>query len=195
MTHLPPVTFFDLETTGLDPRKGHRILEVAGVRITDGVIRTEETFSSLVNPERDIPWEARKVNNISEEDVKDAPGIDTVLPQFLEFAKGTVLIAHNAAFDYGFLEVEKEFCWGFIELPECLCSMKLSQSLYPTEFRHSLDVLTKKFGLVLPAARHRALADTLLAAEVFLQMIDQGKIRSLEDLRKKASLKQMAKTK
>ncbi len=193
MTNLPPLTFFDLETTGLDPRKGHRIIEIAGVKIIDGIIRPEETFVSLVNPDRDIPWEARQVNKISEEDVKGAPGIDVVLPQFLEFAKGTTLVAHNAAFDYSFLEVEKEYCWGYTDLPECLCSMKLSQALYPTEFRHSLDVISKKFGLALPAERHRALADTLLAAEALLKMTEQGKIRSLEDLRKKASLKQMAK--
>ena len=195
MSTLPPLTFFDLETTGLDAKKGHRIIEIAGVHIIDGVIRAEETFASLVNPERDIPWEARQVNKISDEDVKNAPGIDTVLPQFLEFAKGTTLIAHNAAFDFSFLEIEKEYCWGFVDLPECLCSMKLSQALYPTEFRHSLDVLSKKFNLSFPEARHRALADTLLAAEALLKMIEQGKIRSIEDLRKKAGLKQLTKAK
>jgi DNA polymerase-3 subunit epsilon len=118
----------------------------------------------MVNPEREIPFEARQVNKISDEDVKNAPTIDAVLPQFLEFAKGSLLFAHNAAFDFGFLDSEKQYCWGYVDLPECHCTMRLSQSLYPTEFRHSLDVLSKKFSLtVMPGMRHRALADAILA--------------------------------
>ncbi len=193
MTTLPPLTFFDLETTGLDPRKGHRIIEIAGIRIEDGKILEERNFVSMVNPERDIPWEARQVNKISEEQVKDAPTIDAVLPQFLEFARGTSLVAHNAAFDYGFLQVEKEYCWGYVELPECFCSMLLSRSLYPTEFRHSLDVLCKKFDLTMPAERHRALADTVLAAQAFMKMLELNNITKLESLRKRCALPQLAK--
>ncbi len=191
MPTLPPITVFDLETTGLDPRKGHRIIEIAAVRVENGEIQRETGFVSFVNPERDIPWEARQVNKISDEEVKTAPTIDTVLPQFLEFAKGSVLIAHNAAFDTGFLEVEKQYCWGYTDLPECLCTMRLSQSLYPTEFRHSLDVICRKFGLTMPSMRHRALADAILAAEALLKMLAAGNISSIEMLRKKASLKQL----
>jgi|GEM_PF-415098 len=190
MISLPPLTVFDLETTGLDPKKGHRILEIAGVRIEDGVI-TDKTFVSLVNPERDIPWEAKQVHKIDESDVADASTIDAVLPQFLEFAAGSTLIAHNAAFDYGFLTCEKDFCWGYIELPESLCSMRLSQSLYPHEFRHSLDVLTRKFNLQMPEDRHRALSDCYLAADAILKMIEQGPVKSFEELRKRAGLKQL----
>lgn len=190
MTTFPPLTVFDLETTGLDPKKGHRIIEIAGVRIEEGNV-TDKTFVSLVNPERDIPWEAKQVNKIDEADVATAPTIDAVLPQFLEFATGSVLIAHNAAFDHGFLTAEKEFCWGYIELPECLCSMRLSQSLYPTEFRHSLDVLIRKFNLDMPADRHRALSDCYAAADAILKMIDQGPVRTFEELRKRAGLKQL----
>ncbi len=200
MPALPPLTVFDLETTGLDPKKGHRIIEIAGVRVEphmsaqgDATLRVceEKTFVSLVNPERDIPWGAKQVNKIDEADVKDAPTIETVLPQFLTFAQGTILIAHNAAFDHGFLTCEKEYCWGYVDLPECLCSMRLSQSLYPTEFRHSLDVLCRKFNLQMPVERHRALADTILAAQAIIKMIELNKITSVEQLRKKAGLKQL----
>jgi DNA polymerase III epsilon subunit len=186
---LPPITIFDLETTGLDPKKGHRILEIAGVRIENGQV-TDKTFASMVNPERDIPWEAKQVNKITEEDVKNAPTIDVVLPQFLDFAAGTTLLAHNASFDYGFLSAEKEYCWGYIDLPECYCTMKLSQSLYPTEFRHSLDVISKKFDLPLPAERHRALADTVLLAQAFLKMMESGKVKNFEDLCRKANFRE-----
>lgn len=186
---LPALTVFDIETTGLDPRKGHRIVEIAGVRIENGKI-TEKTFESFVNPERPIPPESRQIHGISDQDVNAAPTIMSVLPEFLAFAQGTILVAHNAAFDMGFLECEKEFCWGYVELPECFCSMRLSQSLYPTAFRHSLDVLSERFGMTLPQGRHRALPDVLQTAQILLKMIDFGKIQSCDELRKKARLAQ-----
>jgi DNA polymerase III epsilon subunit len=190
---LPSLTIFDIETTGLDPRRGHRIIELAGVRIEGGKITTEKTFCSMVNPERDIPWEAKQVHKISEADVKDAPTIDLVLPQFLDFAKGSILVAHNAEFDYGFLESEKQFCWGYVDLPECLCTMRLSQSVFPTEFRHNLDIVSTRLGLTMEGSRHRALDDAMLTAQAMLKMLEKGRISSLDELRRKASLKQMVK--
>jgi DNA polymerase III epsilon subunit-like protein len=133
------------------------------------------------------------VNKISEEEVKTAPTIDGVLPQFLEFARGTILLAHNASFDMGFMEIEKQYCWGYTDLPECLCTMRLSQSLFPQEFRHSLDVLCRKYGLSMPEMRHRALADAILAAEALLKMMEIGKVQSMDDLRRRAGLKQLTK--
>jgi DNA polymerase III epsilon subunit len=189
MSALPPLTVFDLETTGLDPKRGHRVIEIAGVRWENGV--PGETFASFVNPERSIPWEAKQIHKISDEEVKTAPTIDAVLPRFLEFAKGSVLVAHNAAFDVGFLEMERQFCWGYVELPEALCTMRLSQNLYPREFRHNLDILARKFSLTVTAERHRALADALLAAQALQKMITDNNIDSMEKLRKMASLKQL----
>jgi DNA polymerase III subunit epsilon len=192
MASLPPITVFDTETTGLDPQKGHRIVEIAGVRIENGVIMEEMAFTSFVNPERDIPWEAKQINHISDSDVANAPTIMTVLPEFLEFAKGSVLFAHNAQFDMGFLTHEKEFCWGYVELPECLCTMRLSQSLYPTAFRHNLDILSERFALPLPLNRHRALPDVIQTAKILLKMIEQGKIQSMDELRRRAAIQQLA---
>ncbi|MFH1444857.1 MAG: 3'-5' exonuclease [Candidatus Peregrinibacteria bacterium] len=188
---LPAFTVFDVETTGLDPRQGHRILEIAGVRVEDGKILEEHTFSQLVNPERPIPWEAKKIHHISDEEVLTAPTIDAVLPEFLRFAGNSLLVAHNAEFDMGFLLREKECCWGYIELPESICTMKLSKSLFPHEFRHNLDVVALRLGVALPAQRHRALPDVLTTASALLKLIEIGKITSLEDLQKKASLRQM----
>lgn len=189
MASLPPITVFDTETTGLDPRSGHRIIEIAGVRIEDGVIKQDQTFVSLINPEREIPYEAKQVHKISDEQVKDAPRVEDVLPKFLDYAKGTILVAHNASFDMGFLEHEKEYCWGYIDLPECLCTMKLSQSVFPKEFRHNLDVISRRFDLQMPSDRHRALSDVLLTAEVFLRLIAAGNITSVDELRKRAGLR------
>ncbi len=187
MPSLPPLTVFDVETTGLDPRKGHRIIELAGVRIEQGII-TDLTFNSFVNPERDLPREAQQINKITVADVADAPTIMTVLPQFLEFAQGTMLVAHNAAFDKGFLEMEKEFCWGYVELPQFLCTMRLSQSLFPTAYRHNLDVLSERFNMPLPEGRHRALPDVIQTAKILLKMLEFGRIQSMDELKRRASL-------
>ncbi len=181
-TPLPPLTVFDVETTGLDPRKGHRIIEIAGVRIENGTMDETKTFVELVNPERDIPWEARQVNKITDEEVRGAAGIEEVLPKFLEFASGSILVAHNARFDMGFLSCEKEMCWGYLELPECLCTMLLSRALFPREFGHNLDMVSRRLHLTIPAARHRALPDVLLTAQALIKMIELGEIESMEDL-------------
>lgn len=191
MPTLPSFTVFDTETTGLDPSKGHKIIEIAGIRIEDGQILDDKPFVQLVNPEREIPWEAKRVNHISDEEVCDAPTIDQVLPKFLEFAKGSILVAHNAAFDMGFMKHEKEHCWGYIDLPECLCTMKLSRNLFPSEFRHSLDIVAQRLKLNIPENRHRALPDVLLTANALLAMLTQNNIQTLEDLRKAASWKQL----
>lgn len=188
---LPPLTIFDIETTGLDPLRGHRIIEIAGVRMENGVMQEDSAFVTLVNPEREIPWDARQVNKINDEEVKNAPTIDLVLPQFLEFAKGSLLVAHNASFDMGFLEAEKQFCWGFIELPECLCTLTLARNLYPGDFRHSLDALCKKFSLKETPHRHRALADVMLTGQALQKMM--GRIPSFEELKKRAAVKVLAK--
>lgn len=193
MASMPPITVFDTETTGLDPRSGHRIIEIAGVRVENGVIHEEQSFISLVNPERMIPWEAKRIHKIEDADVLAAPTIDQVLPSFLSFAAGSILVAHNASFDMSFLEREKEFCWGYVELPECFCTMLLSRTLYPREFSHSLDNVSRRFGLSIPHARHRALPDVLLTANVLLKMMEVGNIHSVEELRKKAAVKSTAK--
>lgn len=188
MATLPPLTVFDVETTGLDPTKGHRIIEIAGIRIEDGMVDETKNFVSLVNPERDIPWEAKQVNKISDDDVRSAPGIEEVLPKFLEFAQGTILVAHNAGFDMGFLQCEKELCWGYIDLPECLCTMRLSRTLFEREFGHSLDAVARRLNLTLPQARHRALPDVILTAHALLKMIELGGITHIDDLRSIAGL-------
>ncbi len=190
---LPPITVFDVETTGLDPRRGHKIVEIAGIRIENGVTDESKSFVSLVNPERLIPWEARQVNKISDDDVRGAPTIDQVLPKFLEFASDSLLVAHNAAFDVSFLQSEKEFCWGYVELPECLCTMKLSQSVFPNEFYHNLDALSRRLNLTFPENRHRALPDVLLTANAFLAMTEKWGIRSIDELRKRAGIQMMSK--
>ena len=190
MSAFQPFTVFDVETTGLDPKRGDRIIEIAGIRIENGQI-LDQTFVELVNPEREIPWEAKRVNKIEDADVATAPTIDQVLPQFLDFAQGSILVAHNAQFDMGFLQQEKECCWGYIELPEHLCTMELSKKIFPHEFRHNLDVLGGRLGLEIPEARHRALPDVILPAKALMIMMEMGNIQTMDQLRKMAGKPQV----
>tara|TARA_Y100000310_G_scaffold316294_1_gene367809 strand:+ start:1278 stop:1856 length:579 start_codon:yes stop_codon:yes gene_type:complete len=185
---LPSFTVFDVETTGLDPTRGDKIIEIAGMRIEDGKLQEETTFVELVNPERAIPWEAKRVNKIDDVDVAGAPTIDQILPQFLEFANDSILVAHNAQFDMGFLQQEKQHCWGYVEIPECLCTMKLSQTIFPTEFRHNLDVLSQRLELTSPPGRHRALPDVILTAQALLKMMEMGGVQSFEELKEKCGM-------
>jgi DNA polymerase-3 subunit epsilon len=99
-----------------------------------------------------------------------------------------VLVAHNASFDMGFLATEKEFCWGYIELPECFCTMRLSQHLWPTAFRHTLDQVAVRLQLPIPKDRHRAMPDVLLTADALTAMLPLAKVGSIEQLRKVAGL-------
>ncbi len=188
---LPSFTIFDVETTGLDPRRGDKIIEIAGVRCENGVAHEDTAFRELVNPEREIPVEARHIHRITEAEVLSSPTIDQVLPRFLEFSAGTILIAHNAEFDMRFLRVEKELCWGYVDLPECLCTMELSRSLFPKEFRHTLDAVATRLGIPVPPLRHRALPDVLLTAAAFLKLLEVGKITSLDELKRRAGQKQL----
>ena len=181
-------TVFDVETTGLSAPSGDRIVEIGAVRIEGGEIRSASPFLSLVNPQREIPWEARSINGITEDELVHAPTIDAVLPQFLEFAKDSILVAHNAEFDMGFLHAEKEMCWGYIDIPECLCTLTLSRTLSPHEYRHSLDAVATRLGVTLPlTGRHRALPDVLLTAQVFLKLLERGHINTLSELQAKAA--------
>ena len=180
-------TVFDVETTGLNPRAGDRIVEIAGVRIEGGEVREETSFTSLVNPERRMSWEARAVHRLRDEDLMKAPTIAEVLPRFLAFAEDSILVAHNAIFDRSFLGAEKEMCWGYVDIPECFCTLCLSRAVQPGEYRHNLEAVALRLGFTLPTVRHRALPDVLLTARILLKLSALGNIRSVEELRARAT--------
>ena len=93
----------------------------------------------------------------------------------------------------GFLRNEKEYCWGYLELPAYLCTMKMSRKLYPNAYRHSLDSLAERFAIPFRDA-HRALPDALIAAQALLKMLEHGNIRSVEELRSKAGRKRLVRS-
>lgn len=181
-------TVFDIETTGLDPRASHRIVEIGAVRIGGGRIDSSHTFHSLVNPERPVPKEAERIHGIQTKELQSSPTSMEVIPLFLSFASSSILVAHNAPFDLSFLSVEKDSCWGYVELPECLCTLEFSKHLFPKEARHHLDAVASRLGLPAPAGRHRALSDARLTAEVFLRLLSKSNVRTLDELRRLASV-------
>lgn len=159
---------FDLETTGLSPR-ADAILEIGAVVVEGGRV-TQETFHSLVNPGRPIPWFVTRVHGIRDGMVASSPSLETVLPAFLDFVGDRTLVAHNAGFDMGFIS-ENAARLGLRAPRTAHCTMELSRRIFPTERRHNLDALCERLGLE-PSSRHRALGDAEVTAHAFVRMSD-----------------------
>lgn len=162
-------TIFDVETTGLNPQAGDRIIEIAAVQMENDVIDEENAFVSLVNPRRPIPPESTEVTKITDSMVADAPFIEEVLPKFLEYIKDTTLIAHNAEFDMGFLRTEMKNCHISQDLPKHLCTMEMSKNIFSFQTLHNLDIVMFRMKVEATGDRHRALTDVLATAEVLKQ--------------------------
>ena len=158
-------TIFDTETTGLDPRSGDRIIEIAGIRF-----RGEEVianFQSLINPLRPISPGAFQVNHISQEMLKDAPTMDKVLPGFLEFIKDSCLCSYNAGFDLEFLNNELKLA-GQKSLDGIVVAdiLRMARRLLPNQERYALWFIADKLG-VKAKQQHRAFSDVEMTLGVF----------------------------
>jgi DNA polymerase-3 subunit epsilon len=171
---------FDSETTGLNPRQGDEIVQLAAVRIVNGRRVEGEVFDTLVNPGRSIPPVSTDVHGITDAMVADAPGVAEVVRRFHKFAEGAVLIAHNAPFDMEFLRrVEGQLGLTF-DMP-VLDTVLLSAVVYGQHEVHSLDALSHRLGITIPEeARHTALGDTLATADAFLKLVPMLAGRGLE---------------
>lgn len=171
---------FDSETTGLNPRQGDEIVQLAAVRIVNGRRVEGEVFDTLVNPGRAIPPVSTEVHGITDAMVADAPRVADVVRRFHKFAEGAVLIAHNAPFDMEFLRrVEGQLGVTF-DMP-VLDTVLLSAVVYGQHEVHSLDALSHRLGIIIPEeARHTALGDTLATADAFLKLVPMLAGRGLE---------------
>ena len=177
---------FDIETTGFSPLK-NRIIEIGAVRVEEG--RIIDKFSSFVNPDVPIPFEIEKLTGINDNMVLDAPKIDRVLPEFLEFCRGAVMVAHNAGFDISFIK-ENARQQGLEFNPTVLDTVSLARVLLPNLNRFKLDTVAKELKINL-ANHHRAVDDAGATAEIFVRFIKMLKERDIFDLSQLNELSRM----
>ncbi|MEY3219097.1 MAG: hypothetical protein RIT27_454 [Pseudomonadota bacterium] len=163
----------DTETTGLDPKNGHRIIEIGCVELFNRQI-TGQTFHTYLQPEREVDPDAMKVHGITNEFLLDKPLFNDIVDSFLNFVKDAELIIHNAPFDVGFLNHELKQ-WKTEQLPidktnQILDTLVLARKWYPGQ-RNSLDALCKRFNIDNTQRQlHGALLDAQILAEVYLAM-------------------------
>jgi DNA polymerase-3 subunit epsilon len=162
----------DTETTGLDPRQGHRLVEIACVELVD-LLPTGRHFHSYINPRRDIDPEAERVHGLSRGFLADKPAFehDDVAGALLAFIGDSPIIAHNAPFDRGFVNHELTLAKRPV-LPDArwIDSLILAQKRFPG-LHNSLDALCKRFKISLAEReKHGALVDTRLLAGVYLEL-------------------------
>jgi DNA polymerase-3 subunit epsilon len=178
----------DTETTGLDPKDGHRIVEIGCVEIIDKV-KTGNIFHIYINPQRDMPEGAFKVHGISEEFLQDKPKFSEIAQDFVDFVKDTNLIIHNATFDMKFINFELRQCGlEIIERRFVTDSLIMARNKYPGA-KNSLDALCKRFKIDLSRReKHGALLDADLLADVYIQLLGGNQRTLFED--KKTEKKQ-----
>ena len=162
-------TVFDTETTGLEPSNGDEIIQIGATRIVNGRLRRQESFEQLVDPQRSLPAAGIAIHGITPAMVAGQPTIAEVLPAFHAFARDTVLVAQNAAFDMRFLQL-KEAATGLRFDQPVLDTLLLSAVVHPQQDSHSLEAIAQRLGIVVEG-RHTALADALVTAEVFLKLV------------------------
>lgn len=168
----------DVETTGGSPAQGHRVTEVAAVRVSGGEVC--ESFASLVNPERRIPSMITSLTGITNEMVAGAPRFREVAGRLAEFLEGRVFVAHNASFDWRFVCAEMQRATGMLPAGRQLCTVRLARKLLPQLPSRSLDGLAEFYGLEIEA-RHRALDDAAATACVLLRFLDALEEREVVD--------------
>lgn len=168
---------FDTETTGLAPSQGDRIVSIAGVRIVNGRILSGESFNRVIHPGRPIPAESVRFHGITDAMVRDKPPSRVVLPQFRAYIADAVMVAHNAAFDLKFLQIETAESGVRFDGP-VLDTMILSAYLDGPEAGHSLDAVCARYGIPL-TDRHTALGDAMATAAVLLCQIEALEGRGL----------------
>ena len=161
----------DTETTGLDPKDGHKIIEIACFELINKV-KTGKVFHSFVNPLRDVPHEAFRIHGISTEFLKDKPTFDLIADKFLEFIGDDILVIHNASFDIKFLNFELNFLRKkTLEMSRVIDSLMLARKKFPGG-QNSLDALCKRFNLDLSKReKHGAMIDTELLCDVYIELM------------------------
>lgn len=168
---------FDIETTGFSPEK-NKIIEIGAVKVVNGQIT--DKFSTFVNPDVPIPFEIEQLTGINDNMVLSSPGIEVILPQFLEFCKDCALVAHNASFDVSFIswQAAKQ---GLEFEPTVLDTVAIARQLLPSLNRFKLDTVAKALNISLEN-HHRAVDDAGATAEIFVKFVEMLRARGVENL-------------
>lgn len=164
---------FDTETTGLNPRGGDRLIEIGCVELINRY-PTGREFHVFINPERDVPAEAQAVHGITTEFLIDKPLFAALADDFIEFIGDATLVAHNASFDIGFLNAELErLSKPTLSMDRVVDTLTLARRKHPSG-PNSLDALCKRYGVDnSKRVKHGALMDSVLLAEVYLELLGE----------------------
>lgn len=184
---------FDTETTGLDPKQGHRVIEIGCVEIVNK-IRTGNHYHCYINPQRDVPAASTAVHGLTEEFLRDKPLFKDVADDFLNFIGSDPLVIHNAAFDMKFINHELQMVNKPLVFPgKVVDTLEMARKKFPGA-KANLDALCNRFGIDLSArTKHGALLDAELLADVYLELIGGRQIfMSLEEEKKETKQQKMA---
>ena len=161
---------FDTETTGLDPKSGDRLVELGCVEMVNRVT-TGQTFHAYFNPERSMPAAAEAVHGLSEAFLADKPKFAERADEFLDFIGDSPLVAHNAGFDFGFINAELQMCGRQpVSLDRMIDTVALARVRHPGA-KNSLDALCTRYGVDRShRTKHGALLDAELLAQVYVEL-------------------------
>lgn len=161
---------FDTETTGLDPRTGHRLVEIGCIELVDRR-ETGRNFHAYFHPERDMPAEAEAVHGLSSIFLSDKPLFSMRVDELIEFLGDAPLVAHNAAFDFGFVNAELARAGRpALDMARMRCTVQMARKLHPGA-KHSLDALCTRYGIDRShRVKHGALLDAELLAHLYIEM-------------------------
>lgn len=182
----------DTETTGLDPKQGHRIIEIGCVEIENRRL-TGRNFHCYLNPDREIDEAAIEVHGLTRQFLSDKPRFKQIEDEFLEFVTGTELIIHNAPFDIGFLDSELTLSSSSNQSMHSVCTVLdtliLAREKHPGQ-RNNLDALCKRYGIDnTQRDLHGALLDAEILADVYLVMTSGQSSLSLREESTEAAVK------
>ena len=174
---------FDIETTGFSPIND-KIIEIGAVKVSGGKI--VDRYSTFVNPKIPIPYRIQELTHIDDSMVIDSPTIDTILPEFLSFCEGSVIVAHNASFDTSFIrEAAKKINLSYN--PAIVDTVAMARLLLPRLNRFKLDTVAKALGISLDN-HHRAVDDAECTAQIWLKLIDMLKEQGISTLKEISSM-------
>ena len=161
----------DTETTGLDPNKGEKIVEIGAIELKN-FIPTKNFFHVYINPKKTMPLSAFKVHGLSNDFLKDKPVFEEIADDFLNFISEDQLIIHNAIFDINFLNYElKKVNKKLINFERVIDTLEISKNKFPGT-KVSLDALTRKFNITeFDRTLHGALLDCKILSKIYLELI------------------------